>query len=99
MLTFDDRTPGEIATDVARRARRARLDEDLTQQGLADRAGVSLGSLRRFERTGRISLLSLVRIASVLDAIGGVDGLFTAQEVRSIDDIIGKPRRKRGRRR
>jgi len=93
MLTIEDRSPGNV-----HRMRRARLDRDLTQRGLAERAGVSLGSLRRFERTGQISLGSLVQIAFVLRAVPGVDGLFAPAEVRSLDEIIEGPRRQRGRR-
>ena len=78
--------------------RRARLDQDLTQRGLAQRAGVSLGSLRRFERTGQISLLSLVRLAFALDALAHIDALFAAPEIRSLDELIGEHQRQRGRR-
>lgn len=78
--------------------RRVRLDRDLTQQGLADRAGVSLASLRRFERTGKISFVSLVRLAFVLDTVSGVDALFAAPEIRSLDDLDDGMRRQRGRR-
>jgi transcriptional regulator with XRE-family HTH domain len=98
MLTIDDRSPDEIAMDVARRARRARLDEDLTQSGLAERAGVSLGSLRRFERTGQISLQSLVKLAFALDATDNIDALFAPAEIRSLDQIMGEPMRRRGHR-
>lgn len=98
MLTIEDRSATEIAFDAARRMRRARLDQDLTQQGLADRAGVSLASLRRFERTGNISFVSLVRLAFVLDTVSGVDALFAAPRIRTLDDLDDGPRRQRGRR-
>lgn len=37
---------------------------------LADISGVSYGSIKRFEQTGQISLLSLTRIAMALDIAG-----------------------------
>lgn len=94
------RSPGEASLALAERARARRLEADLSQEGLAKRAGISLGSLKRFERTGEVSLDRLLRIAFVLDASEGFDQLFAPRESRSLDEIIAEPRaRQRGRRR
>ena len=61
--------PGDMAASVARRARARRVAAGFTQRGLAERAGMSLSSLRKFERTGQIALDSLLRIAFALDAM------------------------------
>lgn len=99
MLPFNALSPEEMALAVSGRARALRLHHDLTQQGLADRAGVSLGSLKRFERTGAIAFTSLIRIAQVLDALDELEALFPEPEFRSIDDAIAREkRRQRGRR-
>lgn len=93
-------SPGELQRDLATRARALRLARSLTQAGLAARSGVSLGSVRRFERTGEISLASLLKIAFALDAERGFGGLFAAPEFESLDEAIAaesEPRRKRGR--
>ena len=81
---------------VARSARARRVARGLTQRALAERAGVSLGSLRRFEQTGAISLTALVEIAQVLDALEGFDGLFPAVEQGRLEDVL-RPRQVRGR--
>ena len=92
-------SPAEVALRVAERARAQRLASNLTQEGLAARAGVSLGSLKRFERTGEISLERLIRIALALGASEGFEHLFAPKEARSLDEIIAAPRaRRRGRR-
>ena len=46
-----------------------------TQTECATRSGVSLGSLKRFERTGQISLESLLKLAFVLECLGDFDGV------------------------
>jgi transcriptional regulator with XRE-family HTH domain len=97
MLPLDLMTAPQLAQQVAQCARRYRLERNLTQQELAERAGMSLSSLRRFERTGEIAFLSLVRIAMALDATEGLMGLFPEQ-IRSLEDVLEKPRRQRGRR-
>lgn len=99
MLPLTAQSPEEITRDIARRARARRLDQELTQRGLADRAGVSLGSLKRFEQTGRIAFSSLIRIAVVLGAVDELATWFSEPEIRSLDEALVRRRpRQRGRR-
>lgn len=91
-------SPGDVLRRVSARAKGVRLAQDLTQAGLAARSGVSLGSLKRFERTGEISLRSLVQIAFALGAEKDFLDLFPAPAFKSLSDVIGdknKPRRGR----
>lgn len=93
-------TPEEIQQQLAERVRAARLRRSLTQAGLAARSGVSLGSLRRFERTGEIALASLVKIALALEAERDFEALFSAPEFETLDEALEgarRPRRRRGR--
>lgn len=54
---------------MAEQLRKRRLAKRLTQEGLANRAGVSLASLRKFEQKGQVSLVSFLKMASVLDCL------------------------------
>ena len=91
-------SPSEIVRGVASRARDRRLEANLTQEGLASRAGVSLGTLKLFERTGKASIETVVRIAFALEAEGEFEGLFPRTTPRTIEDIVTRPQRQRGRR-
>ena len=53
-----------------------RKRKKITQKQLAARSGVSLGSLKRFEQSGEISLQSLKKIAIALDMENELEGLF-----------------------
>lgn len=80
-----------------------RLALDLTQAGLAKRAGVTLGSLKRFETTGLIAFDSLLKLALVLECLDDFDGIAAEGDerlaTRSLDAILaGDRRRKKGRR-
>ena len=55
---------------------------------LSTRSGVSLASLKRFEQTGEISLVSLLKIAVVLEDVESFDALFTRKEYSSIQEVI-----------
>lgn len=98
MLPLELMTPPQLALSVAQRVRRRRLDRAWTQRELAERAGMSLSSLRRFERTGEVSFASLVRLAVALDALEGLAALFE-ERPSSLDEVLERPRRQRGRRR
>lgn len=84
--------------DIALQARARRLALQLTQVGLEERSGVSLGSIKRFERTGKIALESLLKIAMALDCLRDFDSLFASPTTPSrLDDLFKHPKtRKRG---
>ena len=71
--------PESVCLALAERVRSRRLAQQLTQKGLAARAGVAYGTLKKFERTGRISLESLLKLALVLDALDEFSLLFQAK--------------------
>jgi transcriptional regulator with XRE-family HTH domain len=97
-LSLNLLSPKEIAERLARRVKRRRLEANLTQEGLASRAQVSLGTLKLFERSGKASLEFLTLVAFALNAEKEFEQLFPPLALRSIDDIIAKPARLRGRR-
>ena len=67
MEQFIWETPEELDQKLAQRVRKIRKRRSITQEKLASISGVSYGSIKRFETTGQISLLSLTKIAIALD--------------------------------
>ena len=91
-------SPKDIASGIADRAKQRRLEANLTQLGLASRAQVSLGTLKQFERTGKSSIQFLVAIAFALGAEQEFENLFPPRPLKSLEEVISKPLRVRGRR-
>jgi len=91
-------TPSEIIKSVAQRVKSRRLELNLTQNGLAARAGVNIETYRKFERTGEISLLNLVKLAIALNVTSDFTTLFAQKQYQSLDDLleVKKSNRKRG---
>lgn len=87
-------SPSDILTSVASRARDRRLHENMTQEVLAQRSGVSLGSIKRFERTGEISLASLVHVAFALRAEDDFKELFPPLRFETLDEVMAAPRKR-----
>lgn len=93
-------SPQELALGLGQRLRLRRLEADLSQSGLASRAGITLSSLKRFERTGEISLERLLCLAIALGLIDSFHQLLLAEQPKTLDDVIAtSPKRQRGRRR
>jgi transcriptional regulator with XRE-family HTH domain len=93
-------SPATLMAQISVRAKELRLAQNLTQEALASRSGVSLGTLKKFERTGQVSLQSLLRLAIALGASEGFEQLFTAEAHApiSLDALLATPKkRKRGR--
>lgn len=99
-MSFIFLTPFEITGHIAKQAREKRLALNITQKNLSERSGVSFGVVKKFERTGKISLESLLRIALILDSLEEFTLLFKAKKLEqflSLDDIIKSKKRQRGR--
>jgi len=87
----------EAQERVSVNMRRLRLEKELTQEGLSERSGVSLASLRKFEQKGIISLESFFKLALVLDCLDQVVSSTepSRKPYRSIDDVLKKNKDKK----
>ena len=91
--------PIQAQRALADRARAARIAMGLKQKTLAQRAGVTLATLRRFEQIGEISLKYLVRIFHVLGRLDEFENLLKPPPAASIAELelrLAAPLRKRG---
>lgn len=99
IISLDVKNFPDILMEIAGRVRQRRLELDLTQEGLAVRAGVALPTYRKFEHTGLISLKGLIKIAFALECVQDFDSLFSRKQYRSIDDVLNESKlrqKKRG---
>ena len=98
-MDFIFETAEEIDKALALRIRQVRKRRSISQEELSKMSGVSLGSLKRFESTGKISLLSLTKLAMALDCPNEIKDMFTKVTYKSINEVIEeeKMREKRNR--
>lgn len=80
-------TPSDLRETIRNAARQRRIALGLTQAELSQRSGVPLGSLKRFERLGEVSLASLLALAEAVDALEAFHALFPLPEARTLDEI------------
>lgn len=69
-------TPLEQSKAIAERHKLLRKKLRLSQKEMAERSGVSLGSLKRFENTGKISLEALLKLAHLSGRLKDFDSIF-----------------------
>ncbi len=90
MINLYQKTWTEINNNIAQKIVRLRKRKKITQKQLAARSGVSLGSLKRFEQSGEISLQSLTKIAIALDVENELEDLFNNVPFASIEEVINE---------
>jgi transcriptional regulator with XRE-family HTH domain len=89
------RHPGRVFTrdaragqpEVAAQAKALRLARGWKQITLAERSGVSLASLRRFEDSGKVSLQSLLNLAFALNRLEDFEALLQPPPASSIAEL------------
>lgn len=86
-----NKVPTEVHKESANKFREIRKNNKISQMQLADNSGVSLGSIKRFEQTGQISLESLLKLAHIFDRLDDFDLVFKTEEnLKAIEKLFSK---------
>lgn len=90
-----NKKPADWMLEMAKRHKMLRKQAGFTQSELARRSGVSLGSLKRFETSGQISMQSLFLLIDVLGRLEDFDTILKPIEnMKEIERLFSdkKPR-------
>lgn len=86
-----EKQPFDLLLELAQKHKIIRRQLRITQSELAKRSGVSLGSIKRFEITGQISLESLLKSSHVLNRLSDFDLLLnTNHKLEKIEKLFSK---------
>lgn len=92
-------SPDEIVRQLAQRVRAERLRRAWKQQTLAERSGVSLPTIRRYERTGRTSVENLLKLCHALGQLDAFDDLLKPPPISSLAELAQRSETSGGRKR
>ncbi len=93
------RTPKEVMRDCAKRVKALRIEQNISQVVLAERVGVAVGTVKRFEKTGEIQFNHLLKVALVLGRLDDFNALFpVADKPQSLFGLKETKPRQRARR-
>ncbi len=85
-------TAEELDQKLAGRIRNIRKRRSISQEKLAQMSGVSYGSIKRFEASGQISLISLTKIAMALEIADELRTIFAQVPYKDIQEVINETR-------
>ena len=82
-------TEQSVVNGIVERVKKKRKAMKISQKALAEQSGVSYASIRRFESTGEISLVSLLKIAHALHCLKDFEELFKGSSITNLKDFEG----------
>ncbi len=89
------KTNDEYLTEIGSRVRKRRLEKQLTQQEVADRAGVHVNSVRMLERKADVKLITLIQVLRALGSVQDIEKILSQPLPKKLEDISSAPLPKR----
>lgn len=83
-----NKLPSDILRSTAQNVAALRKELKWTQQDLAEKSGVSYGSIKRFERSGQISFESLLKIVEVLNQLNEFETLLLPKDDQRLKKLF-----------
>jgi DNA-binding XRE family transcriptional regulator len=80
--------PSEVLRSTAKNVAELRKELSWTQQGLSEKSGVSYGSIKRFERSGKISFESLLKIAECLNRLSEFENILLPRDDQRLKKLF-----------
>ena len=77
----------DIALDIANDFRRRRVEKNLTREQVAEKAGISVSNIVRFEQIGLISLKNLIEIAIAMGYVSEIKHLFSEAKYDTMEEL------------
>ena len=90
MYSLNQKSPTEISEVVVKNLKIRRKKMKLSQFKLAEKSGVSLASVKRFENKFEIAFTSLIKLAIALDCESDFEILFKQKTYSSINEVINE---------
>ena len=87
MLEFQLATSEEIIRELGRRLRAQRMARLITQEELASRAGVAVGSVKKLEAGQNTTLLTFVRVVMALSLTHDIADILQLKSTTSIAEM------------
>lgn len=79
--------PDEIAKEIAKDFRRRRIEKNLTREDVADKSGVAVSNIVRFEQKGLISFTNLIGVAIALGYTAEVRNIFSEPKYSTMEEL------------
>ena len=79
--------PDDIGKSVANDFRKRRIEKNLTREQVAEKSGVAVSNIVRFEQKGLISLKNLIGIAMAMGYVSEVKNIFAEPKYSTMEEL------------
>ena len=83
-----NKLPSDILESTAHNVAGLRKEMKWTQKDLEYKSGVSYGSIKRFERSGKISFESLLKIAEALNRLDEFETILLPTDNKRLEELF-----------
>ena len=80
--------PNDIARGIADDFRKRRIEKNITREEVAEKSGVAVSNIIRFEQKGLISLKNLIGIAMALGYTSELRHIFEQPKYSTMDELL-----------
>jgi len=77
----------DVAKSMAEDFRKRRIEKNLTREQVAEKSGVAVSNIVRFEQKGLISLKNLIGIATAMDYLSEVKNIFSEPKYSTMEEL------------
>lgn len=77
----------DIAKGLAEDFRKRRIEKNLTREQVAERSGVAVSNIVRFEQKGLVSLKNLIAMAMAMDYTYEVKSIFSQPKYSTMEEL------------
>ena len=81
-------SPDDIAREIAADFRKRRIEKNLTREQVAERSGIAVSNIVRFEQKGLISLQHLIGIALALGYASELKSVFAQPKYATMEELM-----------
>lgn len=93
-MAIEEQSDGVIVAELGGRLQAERLNRNLSQQELANQAGIGRVTLSRIERGGDFSMTTLVKLLRVFDELGAIDDILPGTPVSPVAVLHGQTKKR-----
>jgi transcriptional regulator with XRE-family HTH domain len=86
-MDFELATTEQVLQELGERIRRQRLGQNLLQEDVAQRAGISVGALKRLEAGDNVRIDTLLNVAKSLSVLRDLEKAFEWRPAMTIADL------------
>lgn len=85
--SFSQESVDDVAMKMANDFRARRIEKNLTREQVAEKSGVAVSNIVRFEQKGLISLKNLIGIAMALEYTSEIKTIFEQPKYSTMEEL------------